>query len=127
MSSFLIKAGYNGWHKQIVNINLLKNDFWSEGMVTIYSNDIKLNFNNNMKLKPHVNNKLEMIEYNNKYALMFNNMIVYDSHKLFTYDINLFFDSTSNNYTSNNIYSYIKYDTIDLPNMISFNNLRTLN
>ena len=93
MSSFFIKAGYDGWRKQIVNINLLKNNFWKEGLVTIHSNNgNKLRFNNSMNLNPGVNNTLEIIEYNNNYALMFNNMIVYDSPKLFTYDINLLFE-----------------------------------
>ena len=128
MSSFFIKAGYDGWRKQIVNINLLKNNCWKEGLVTIHlNNGNKLRFNNSMNLNPCVNNKLEIIDYNYNYVLMINSMIVYDSPNLFTYHINLLFDSKMNNYTNENIYNYIKYEQLDLSNISTFNNLRTLN
>jgi hypothetical protein len=128
MSSFFIKAGYDGWRKQIVNLGLLKNDFWKEGIVTVYNNNnVKLNFSNSMKLKPDVNNSIEIIKYNHNYALVFNNMIVYDSPKLFTYDVNLFFPIKNINYVNENIFNYIKYDMIELSNVANFDKLRTLN
>lgn len=128
MMSFFIKAGYDGCRKQIVNIGLLKNDFWKEGIVTVYNNNnVKLNFRNSMKLTSEVNNTIELIKYNHNYALMINNMIVYDSPKLFTYDVNLFFPIKNNNYATENILNYVKYDMIELSNVVNFNNLRTLN
>jgi len=80
-----------------------------------------------MKLASEVNNTIELIKYNNNYALMINNMIVYYSPKLFAYDVNLFFPIKNNNYANENIFNYVKYDMIELSNVVNFNNLRTLN
>jgi hypothetical protein len=121
MVYFLIKAGYDSWRKQILNVSLYKNDIWDKGTILLN------NQTNFWKINSAVNNKVEIIRNNDIYALLLNGMIVYENPKLFKYEINLFFKTKTHNFEEKNVYHYLDYKHVNTQDIYTINNLRQLN
>ena len=81
--SFIIRAGYDIYRKQVLNISLKHSDKWSQGLVTVKQNLFV------SQIIPLNENKLEMVKYNDNHALLLNDNIIYEDKKLFSYKIEL--------------------------------------
>lgn len=121
MASFFIKAGYDGWRKQILNVSLEKTQIWESGSIFLSNN---YHF---WKIRSDVKNQVEIIKNNNNYALVLNNMIVYENPKIFDYDIKLLYTNKVTDFSSKNLYDYLDYNFVNAKDIYTINNLRQLN
>ena len=81
--SFVIRAGYDLYRKQILNVSLKHSDKWSQGLIMVKHNLFV------SQIMPLNENKLELVKYNNVNALLLNDNIIYEDKKLFSYKLEL--------------------------------------
>jgi hypothetical protein len=105
--TFLVKGGFNAFRNHIINIALHPTNYWETGTINILEKNFMIN--------SHITNIIKQIKYTNNmgYALLLNNDVIYESSELCTYDISLNF-SEENNYMNTNMYSFIKFECVQL-------------
>jgi hypothetical protein len=118
--SFLLKAGYDGFYKKVINVSLLKTHIWNRGSVSVNGTNFNIDSNRD--------NLIEIVKYDDTNTLMVNNAIIYDNRKLFTYDIDLQYNFTEqHDFSKKNIYNYIDFNVINYDEMQNIFAQRTLN
>lgn len=121
MTSFFIKAGYDGWRNQILNVSLHKTQIWESGAIFLNNNS------HFWKINSDVKNQVEIIKNNDNYALVLNHMIVYENPKVFNYDIKLLYTNKVTDFSRKNLYHYLDYNFVNTKDIYTLNNLRQLN
>ena len=116
--SFIIRAGYDIYRKQVLNISLKHSDKWSQGLVTVKHNLFV------SQIIPLNENKLEMVKYNDNHALLLNDNIIYEDKKLFSYKIEL---QGFGNINDPNFYDFLECKYVDSYAMKHFCGWPTLN